>query len=132
KVWGSEAADAIEVRAFKPVVSIEAAQGIGSQASALIGQPARPSRVLCTVLVQNGAANPTITLPAIDAAWHTGPKSDNNYMFENSYGRDAFAGATHGPMTFDMAGGCNTSGLATALRPMVLAEDPTCQHFAWV
>src|SRR5256885_1068302 len=62
----------------------------------------------------------------------TQPEPDNTYMFENSYGRDAFAGGTVGPFTFDMAGGCNTTRLASTLRPMVDGAITGCQHYAWV
>jgi MYXO-CTERM domain-containing protein len=70
------------------------------------------------------------TLDAISAAWLTGPKSDNAYQAENSYGLVSYVGKTYGPFPYAMTT-CDTTGLATALRPMIPTADG-CQHYAWV
>jgi MYXO-CTERM domain-containing protein len=129
KVWGKEIADAIEVNAIKIAARLTRGNDIGSQSSELIGRPAKPVRTICPIQVSvNGGTPPTADSSA--AAWLTGPKSDNAYHFENSYGQVSLQGKVYGPFSYTMSG-CDTSGLASALRAMVPAADG-CQHYAWV
>jgi MYXO-CTERM domain-containing protein len=129
KVWGSELPDALEVAKIKVAAKIEPSGDIGSQTQELIGRPPRAPRVLCPVAVSvNGGTPPTTD--AISAAWLTGPKSDNAYIAENSYGLDSLVGKVYEGFSYAMTG-CDTNGLATALRPMIPAADG-CQHYAWV
>src|SRR5215471_1313059 len=129
KVWGKELADGIEVDTIKLAAKLTQSGAIGSQSSELIGQPMRTPRIICPIQVSvNGGTPPTADSSA--AAWLTGPKSDNAYHFENSYGQVSLTGKTYGSLSYTMTG-CDTSGLASALRPMIPAADG-CQHYAWV
>jgi MYXO-CTERM domain-containing protein len=132
RVWGQQAADMLEVTAIKLAPRLEPANGIGSTSQGLIGQPMRTPRVICPIAVSvNGGTPPTDA--SISAAWLTGPKSDNAYVAENSYGKDALSGKTYGPLQYTLASCSNndTQGLANALRSMIPAADG-CQHYAWV
>jgi MYXO-CTERM domain-containing protein len=129
KVWGKQLADALEVNTIKVASKLSPTGEIGSQSSELIGQPMKTPRIICPVQVSvNGGTPPTAD--ASVAAWISGPKSDNAYHFENSYGQVSLTGQTYGPLSYTMTG-CDTSGLATALRPMIPTADG-CQHYAWV
>jgi MYXO-CTERM domain-containing protein len=60
--------------------------------------------------------------------FHTGPKSANAYIVENSYGRNSYSGKTYGPFNYNMSG-CDFQGLGDAIRPMI---PDKCDHYGYV
>src|SRR5258708_5679789 len=129
KVWGSELPDALEVVKIKVAAKIESQGNIGSQSQELIGRPPRAPRVICPVAVSvNGGTPPPAD--AITAAWLAATKSDNASIAENSYGLDSLTGKVYTGFSYAMTG-CDTGGLASALRGMIPAADG-CQHYAGV
>ena len=128
KVWGADGFDALQVTKIKVAAKVDP-QGLGSQSSALIGAAPRTPRVLCPIMMSvNGGTPPSAT--AVDAAWLSGAKSDNNYMNENSYARDKFNGKVYGPFPATITG-CDTAGVKAAARAAVPATEG-CQHYAYV
>jgi hypothetical protein len=118
KVWGPAGSDGIQV---SKLIAAPAASGLfGSVSSELIGQPAQTPRVFCSSVVQinNGAIPTNLNVAATETQFHTGPKSVNAYLIENSFGKTGITGKTYGPFQYSMSG-CDYSGIADAVKPQI-------------
>ena len=133
KVWGNQRADKLEVTKYK-LSSPLSTEGIGSQAqrSELIDAAVRPGRVLCAALVNIDGGTAKTTVQAVKTSFHDGATSVDNYYRENSFGQVGLEGDTYGPLTYTGFSGCNYSGLASSIKPMVKAMNAACQQFAFV
>jgi len=133
RVWGQKRGDILHVAKYK-VVNESAGEGIGSQAqkSELIDAAVRPGRVLCAALVNIDGGVAKTSLQAVKTSFHEGAGSVNAYYRENSFGQVGLDGGTYGPFDFSGFSGCNYSGLASSIKPMVKAQNAACQQFAFV
>jgi len=127
KVWGSASAEGIAVSKFE---GAPAGSGIGSASYDLIHPMPEAPRTFCAAVVAiNFAQVPaSLSVPTIEETFHTGAKSANAYLVENSYGRNSFAGKTYGPFNFSMSG-CDYAGLRDAVKPMI---PDKCDHYGYV
>jgi MYXO-CTERM domain-containing protein len=127
--WVSRENDGYRVRRFEvlPVPTVAEVQ----QPLAM-GMPF-PARSFAFVLVHTGTppAMPLTQAAAQEKLFGTTPgarqPSVRQYYVEASYGTQDISGQIVGPLDFAMTG-CNTSALATALRPMI---PGTFQHYLW-
>jgi MYXO-CTERM domain-containing protein len=125
-VWGSRDGDRLRVRRFELVPAIQPIT------QPLLNAPpfAPRSFVMAIVHVGGMATNPL----SLDVARQklfglTGgtQPSVRQYYVEASYGRQDIAGDVAGPFDFPTTT-CNTSAMATALRPMI---PGTYNHYLW-
>jgi hypothetical protein len=118
KVWGTATADAIRVDRYETATRVSGS--LGSVSSELINPTPQAPRIFCPVVVtiNNGAVPANLGVAQTEAQFHSGPTSVNAYYIENSYGRNGIGGKTYGPFNYNMSG-CDTSGLASAIRPMI-------------
>src|SRR6185503_5129590 len=101
--------------------TIDESRGIGRVEQPLIGVPPAPPRIICPVVVNIGGGG-SLTVDKAEQQFHVGPTSVNAYYQENSYGKNSIGGKTYGPYNYNMTS-CDTSGMASAIRPMVPAAD---------
>jgi MYXO-CTERM domain-containing protein len=125
-VWGAREGGAFRVRRFAvlPVQPIEQPLNVAA--------PFTPrSFVLAIVRIGGTPTNPLMPEVArqklVGTTAGTQP-SVRQYYVEASYGRQDIAGEVVGPFEFPMTGGCMTSQLATALRPMI---PGSYNHYLW-
>jgi hypothetical protein len=122
RLWGDELADAIKVTRFERE-TVEVVR------SALINGKMKPSRKWAFVLVNTGAGV-NLTKEAaysrlFDAA---NPKSMKSYFKEISFGQQEVDGEVFGPINYQPASGCDSSGVARTLRPMI---QGTFDQYLW-
>jgi hypothetical protein len=129
RVWGAQTSEEINVTRLK-VIDDSTPGDIGSQSSALINPTPQAPRIFCSVLVTiNGGAVPSnLGTAQMETQFHAGPTSVNAYYIENSYGRNSIGGQSYGPFNYNMTG-CNTDGLATAVRGMVTGK---CDQYGFL
>ncbi len=122
RVWGVELSDGLHVTRAEAITS-----GIESEASALrLGPPYAP-RAFAFVLVDlGGGVNTTAT--DVMGRLITAPDSIRNYYVSDSYGTQDVTAQVFGPISYALGAGCNTSQLASDLRPMI---QGTFQHYLW-
>jgi MYXO-CTERM domain-containing protein len=133
KVWGAQREDKLAVAKYK-VTQEMPTEGIGSQAqrAELIDAAVKPGRVLCAALVNIDGGTAKTALTSVKNSFHSGATSVNAYYRENSFGQVGLDGDTYGPFTFSGFSGCNYSGLASSIKPMVKAQNAACQQYAFV
>jgi MYXO-CTERM domain-containing protein len=128
-VWLSPENDAFRVRRFQ----VLPAPVVATIHESLVNAPPYNPRSFAFVLVHAGTppAQPLTAAAATEKLFGTtaGSKvpSVRQYYVEASYGRQDISGMVAGPLDFTMTG-CNTSALATMLRPMI---PGTYQHYLW-
>ena len=122
-VWASREGDRLRVRRFEVVQPI---------AQPLVNAPAYAPRSFVMAIVHVGGVptNPlsleTARTKLFGLTAGTQP-SIRQYYVEASYGRQDIAGDVAGPFDFPTTT-CNTSAMATALRPMI---PGTYNHYLW-
>ena len=125
-VWGQAAGADLRVTRFAPVARTTP---IETRTQALInGTPYRPKR-LAFVLVDMGAGVNVTPEVALRRLMGLGPTdaSLRQYYIEASFGRQDLAAQVFGPLKATMTG-CDTRGLATALRDQV---PQGFDHYLW-
>jgi MYXO-CTERM domain-containing protein len=125
-VWGAEEHGQIQVQRFELL-----RRSLASVQQALINGSSYRPRTFAFVLVDVGGGVGTLpkeefTKRLFGTDVMTTP-SVRQYYIEASYGRQDVGGQVFGPLNFTMTG-CNTSALATALRPMI---PGTYDHYLW-
>jgi MYXO-CTERM domain-containing protein len=133
KVWGTQREDRLAVAKYK-ITQEMPTEGIGSQAqrSEIIDAAVKPGRVLCAALVNIDGGTAKTALTSVKNSFHSGATSVNAYYRENSFGQVGLDGDTYGPFTYTGFSGCNYSGLASSIKPMIKAQNAACQQFAFV
>ena len=124
KVWGTRRADgSIDLASYQAVFEAQ------SQAvDAAIPGP----RTLCAGIVAVNTGTPKTTPAAAANAFHVGATSVNAFFLENSYGKVGLNGGVYGPFAYTMTG-CDYTGLAAAVRPMIDAASPAkCDQYAFI
>ena len=129
KVWGVDTGEQIKVTEFE--IDREA-KDIGSTSEALVGQAAYPNRTFAWIFVDIGGGAGTLT---VDQArqrligMNPGDNSVKQYYREVSYGtQDITAEFFEGSQFSHAMASCDTSGMATALRPLITT---TFNHYLW-
>jgi MYXO-CTERM domain-containing protein len=137
KVWGDDLADGMRVTSFKEV--FDSAGGVSSRASALIGAPAFPARTFAFVLVDIGGgfsqvrwdgSMHDVTTDFLMGRLTNDDDSLKNYYLGTSYGMQDIGAKVVGPLQWT-PDGCDTSAMASALRPMVDAQGGPFQHYLY-
>jgi hypothetical protein len=122
RVRGVETADGLRVLSFDRLPDPDTRTHV----SPLINGTPYPPRTFAFVLVDiGGGVN-------LDAATATGrlisnPDSIRNYYLYDSFGRQDITAQVFGPWPYAMSG-CDYSGVASTLRPMVTGSP---QHYLW-
>src|SRR5262245_26825443 len=108
--------------------------------SALIGGAPYPTRSFAFVLIDIGGGftpvrymgmnNVAVTPDLITKRMLSDADSIKNYYLYDSYGRQDITNVVVGPLTY-APNGCDTSQMASALRPMVDARGGPFQHYLW-
>jgi hypothetical protein len=131
-VWGTpEAGQPLRVQSFQ--VAHQPVQAVQQSLTAPDPGPNRP-RTFAMVLVDiGGGLNITaeVMTQRLFGTMAMSSPSVRQYFMEASYGKQDVGGKVVGPMPFTM-NGCDTRGLATALRPMVdAAIGGPSNHYLW-
>ena len=125
RLWGTELADGIKVTR----VEHETQPTVEAVRSALINGKMKPPRRWAFVLVDTGAGvnltKETATTRLFDPA---NPKSMKAYYKEISFGQQDLDGEVFGPIKFQPGSGCDSSGVARTLRPMITG---TFDQYLW-
>jgi hypothetical protein len=126
KVWGAPGAEALPVTSFRTVTP-----PVERVTSALTSGMAYPVKNFAFVLIDLGGGV-NITNDAALSRMMTAPESIRNYYLDDSYGRQDINAQVFGPITYSMTN-CNTSQLATDLRPMIMqmAGGMDFNHYLW-
>jgi hypothetical protein len=125
RVWGSDLGDSIAVTRFER----EPAPEVEAHRSALIDGKKKPPKRWAFVLVDTGKGVNLTQQAAMDRLFSTtNPKSMKNYYKEISFGLQELDGQVFGPLPYQPASACDSSGVAKALRPMV---EGTFDQYLW-
>jgi MYXO-CTERM domain-containing protein len=121
-VSGEAASDGLHVDSY------QVDEAVGAISQALIGATPYKPRSFAFVLVDTGAGVNLTKAEAEKRLFGTNPgdKSVKQYYNEVSYGTQDITGEVIGPLTYRMTG-CDTRGLATALKPQLGMFD----HYLW-
>jgi hypothetical protein len=124
RVWGTEQGDAIKVIRFEREPNT-----VDSVTSALtMGKP-KPLKRWAFVLIDMGGGVGLTKDMATDRLFGTtNPKSMKNYYKEISFGLQDLDGEVLGPFKYQPTNGCDSSGAARALRPMITG---TFDQYLW-
>jgi hypothetical protein len=128
KVWGRGDADGIVVDKFQAAPA--GAETIGEISSPLSHPTPQAPWIFCSavVAINNAQVPASLSVPTVEETFHTGPKSANAYIVENSFGQTSYAGKTYGPFNYNMTS-CDFEGLGDAIRPMI---PDKCDHYGFV
>jgi hypothetical protein len=132
-LWGNASGETFEVSRFTRATET-ASSDLGTAASAMIGVPPQPPRVMCVaqVVLNGGPPADNLSVDAIEQQFHVGPKSVNAYYQENSYGKNSLGGKTYGPLPYSMTT-CDTSGLAKNVKATMASLGFTgCNQYSFV
>jgi hypothetical protein len=125
RLWGSDLGDAIKVTR----VEAEPSPPVEAVRRALIDGKKKPPKRWAFVLVDTGGGvnltKDTATSRLFDAA---NPKSMKAYYKEISFGLQDLDGEVFGPIKFQPASPCDSSGVARTLRPMITG---TFDQYLW-
>jgi MYXO-CTERM domain-containing protein len=125
RVWGHDVGDALAVTRFER----EPGPEVSVRRSALIDGKKKPTKKWAFVLVDTGKGVNLTQQTAMDRLFSpTNPKSMKNYYHEISFGLQDLDGQVFGPLPYTPANGCDSSGVAKALRPMV---QGTFDQYLW-
>ncbi len=122
RVSGETWSDGLRVQSYQ----VDETVGVASQ-PLIMGMPYK-ARTFAFVLVDTGTGVNLTKAEAEKRLFGTNPgdRSVKQYYNEVSYGTQDITGQVFGPLTYRMTG-CDTRGLATALKPMVGTFD----HYLW-
>jgi hypothetical protein len=125
RVWGIELPDGLHVTRAEAITS-----GIESESSALrMGPPYAPRSFAFVLVDLGGGVNTTAT--DVMGRLTGAPDSLRNYYVADSYGTQDVTAQVFGPISYALGAGCNTSQLASDLRPMIQSTSGTFQHYLW-
>ncbi|HMF39549.1 MAG TPA: hypothetical protein VKQ32_02585 [Polyangia bacterium] len=134
KVWGAAEGEALRVTSFARLPGTQAVS------SALIGAAPFAPRTFAFILVDigngftnvrgaNGSSVP-VTPDYIMGRMQNDPDSIRNYYLGDSYQTQDITTTVVGPLTYT-PNACDTSAMASALRPMVDAQGGPFNHYLW-
>jgi hypothetical protein len=124
RLWGTDQGDAIKVIRFER----EPDSVVAVSAPLTMGMP-HPARHWAFVLIDMGGGVNITNQMATDRLFGaTNPKSMKNYYKEDSFGLQDLDGEVIGPLKYQPANGCDSSGAARALRPMITG---TFDQYLW-
>jgi hypothetical protein len=125
KVWGVQRNGEVDVAAFE----VRRANGMSEETRSPGRAPGGAAPTLCPAMVVMNGLQPSaaISPSLIETAFHSGPKSVNAFVVENSYGTSGIGGGPPGTYAYTTSN-CDYVGLAGFVRPQIGA----CDHYAYV
>jgi MYXO-CTERM domain-containing protein len=124
RVWATEQGESLKVIRFEREPNT-----VESVRSALVMGKAKPPRRWAFVLINMGGGVGLTKDMATDRLFGAAnPKSMKNYYKEISFGLQDLDGEVLGPFNYTPASGCDSSGAAKAIRPMITG---TFDQYLW-
>jgi hypothetical protein len=134
KIWGNATGDTLRVTSFRRMPPRDT-----TIQSALIGAAPFAPRSFAFVLVDTGGGfsqvrwdgtNHDVTTDFLMGRLINDDDSLRNYYLGDSYQMQDITATVIGPLSYTV-NGCDTSPMASALRPMVDAQGGPFQHYLW-